>query len=103
MAKFRVVEEKAVTKAIGRAFDVFERTDDAINVLHFALEHDARVLGHKTFEDPEKYWYKVPGRPYIKFPTVTALYEIAGELVNITSIRIEHDGVIFHSAAFERE
>jgi hypothetical protein len=103
LAHFRIVEEHAVTKAIGRAFDVFERTDDAINVLFYVLEHDASVLGHKTVEDPEIYWYKVPGKPYIKYPTVTALYNINGDLVNILNIRIQHGSVIFHSAAFERK
>lgn len=103
MAKYRIVEEAAVYKAIGRAFSVFERTDDAMYVLHYALEHDAHILGHKTVEDPERYWYKSPGKPYIKYPTVTVLYKINEDVVNILSIRIEHDGVIFHSAAFERE
>jgi len=100
--KYKIVENPAVTAAIGRAFDIFERADDAINTLTEVLAQEPKLAGFPTDEDPNIYWIKIPGRPSIKFPKVYGLYSIVGETVTIHSIRIEHDGVIFHSAAFER-
>ena len=103
MEFYSVVEDRPVTAAIGRAYDIFERTDDAIESLHYALERNPKLAGFETDEKPVMHYIKLQGKPSIQLPTVTATYQIGDGQVFVRTIRIEHDGVIFHSAAFERE
>lgn len=101
--RFSIVDDKAVVAAIGRAYEVFERTDDALNAIIFALERDPKGAGFPIENRPGCYWIFRPGKPSIKFPAVTVVYSVVGEQIRFSSIRIQHDEVIFHSAAFERE
>jgi hypothetical protein len=98
----KIVEDHAVTEAIGRAYEVFERTDDAMGAISFALERDPKSAGFESEEAPGTYWLFRPGKPSIKFPAVTVVYTLTHETVWLRSVRLEHDGVIFHSAAFEK-
>jgi hypothetical protein len=100
--RFRLVEIHAVKRAIERAYESFPRTDDAMTAVSFALEHDPKAAGFPVERRPGVSWLKCPGRSSISLPEVTVLYTVQDDLVTLESIRFLHDGVIFHSAAFEQ-
>ncbi len=69
----------------------------------FALVRDANVFGDPVEGIKGAYTIELPGKISIALPTVRALYTVRGPEVTIHTMRIEHDGVIFHSSAFESE
>jgi hypothetical protein len=101
--RLSIIEDPSVTAAIKRAFEAFERTDDAFDSILFAMERDGMSAGFPVEGYANLRFIETKPKPSIRHPGMKVLFASKNDTIVILSIRIELSGVVFHSLAFENE